>query len=238
MAEWALKRFWSDVTLGGEATGLTVLLDGRPIRTPSKALLALPTRALAEAVAAEWAGQEDLVRPATMPMTRYANTALDRVAPEFEAVARIVAAYGETDLLCYRAAAPAALRQRQAEAWDPLLDWAAERFGARLVATTGVLPVSQPGAALDRLAAAVHAQSPWRLAALHDLVSLTGSLLIGLAVAEGVRPPEVAWDLSRIDEDWQILQWGRDDEAEAAAARRRTELLDAARFLDLLDTVG
>ena len=234
MSEWAAKRFWKEATVGEEEDGHVVLLDGRPIRTPSRAPLALPTRALAAAVAEEWDRQEEIIRPATMPMTRFANTAQDRVAPEFDAVARMVAAYGETDLLCYRAEGPAELVRRQREAWDPLLDWAAERFAARLHPTAGVVPVAQPAEALDRLAVAVMDRSPWRLTALHELVVLTGSLVAGLAVAEGVRTPEDAWTLSRIDEDWQISQWGSDSEAEAAAARRRAEFLDAVRFDRLL----
>jgi chaperone required for assembly of F1-ATPase len=234
MSEWAAKRFWTEATVGEEAGAHVVLLDGRPIRTPSRALLVLPTHALAAAVAEEWDRQEEIIRPTTMPMSRFANTAQDRVAPEFDAVARMVAAYGETDLLCYRADAPEGLVRRQREAWDPLLDWAAERFGARLCPTVGVVPVAQPAAALDRLAAAVGDRSPWRLTALHELVVLTGSLVAGLAVAEGARTPDEAWILSRIDEDWQISQWGSDSEAEASAARRRAEFLDAVRFDRLL----
>jgi chaperone required for assembly of F1-ATPase len=230
MTGWAPKRFWSDVTLGEDAGGHTVLLDGKPIRTPAKALLAMPTLPLAQAVAEEWARQEDVLQPATMPMTRLANTALDRVAPERAAVADIVAAYAETDLLCYRAGVPRELRRLQDEAWDPLLDWAEERFGARLLPTSGVLPRSQPPDALARLAAEVGTRSPWSLTPLHELVSQSGSLVLGLAVAEQARTPEEGWDLSRIDEEWQYSQWGRDAEADAAAAHRRGEFLEAVRF--------
>jgi chaperone required for assembly of F1-ATPase len=237
MTGWTPKRFWKDVTLGAEPGGHAVLLDGKPIRTPAKALLTLPTLPLAEAVAEEWARQEDVLRPDTMPMTRLANTALDRVAPEFAAVAGIVAAYAETDLLCYRADTPYELRRLQDEAWDPLLDWAAERYGARLVPTTGVVPCPQPPDALAQLAAAVGARSPWQLTPLHELVSLTGSLILGLAVAEEVRSPEEGWALSRIDEEWQYAQWGRDEEADAAAARRQDEFLEAVRFTRLLADV-
>jgi len=237
MTEWAAKRFWTEATVAEEAGGHVVLLDGRPIRTPSRALLALPTAHLASALAEEWNRQEDVLRPATMPMTRLANTALDRVAPDLDAVADIVAAYGETDLLCYRADRPEELCRRQREAWDPLLDWADERFGARLRLTAGVLPVAQSGRALASLSAVVQALSPWRLTALHELVSLTGSLVIGLAVAERARRPDEAWTLSRIDEDWQIAQWGGDSEAEAAATRRREEFLEAVRFDGLVTGV-
>jgi chaperone required for assembly of F1-ATPase len=238
MTGWTPKRFWKDVTIGEDAGGHTVLLDGKPIRTPAKALLALPSRPLAEDVAAEWARQEDVVRPATMPMTRLANTAMDRVTPERAAVAAIIAAYAETDLLCYRAEGPEELRLRQDAAWDPVLDWAEGRFGARLHPTSGVLPVAQPAASLARLAEAAEIQSPWRLTGLHELVSLTGSLVLGLAVAEGAWTPEAAWNLSRVDEEWQYAQWGRDEEADAAAERRRVEFIDAARFLAATDSVG
>ena len=234
MSEWAAKRFWAEAAAGEEAGAHVVRLDGRPIRTPSRALLALPTQALAAAVAEEWNRQEEIILPATMPMTRLANTAQDRVAPEFDAVARMVAAYGETDLLCYRADGPPELVRRQREAWDPLLDWAAEHFGARLHPTVGVVPVAQPGTALDRLAAAVKDRSAWRLTALHELVVLTGSLVAGLAVAEGAYAPDEAWTVSRIDEDWQSAQWGSDSEAEASAARRRAGFLEAVRFDRLL----
>jgi chaperone required for assembly of F1-ATPase len=238
MTGWAPKRFWTDVTVDGGAGGFSVLLDGKPIRTPAKAPLALPTAALAEAVAEEWARQDSVLRPETMPMTRLANTALDRVTPEFDAVAAIVAAYAETDLLCYRAEGPEALRRLQAEGWDPLLDWAAEAYGARLVPTFGVVPVDQPAPSLDRLAAAVRSRSPWQLTALHELVSLTGSLVLGLATAGEVRSPDTAWALSRIDEEWQAAQWGRDSEADAAAERRREEFMEAVRFTRLLSAIA
>jgi chaperone required for assembly of F1-ATPase len=238
MTGWAAKRFWSEVTVAGESGRHAVFLDGRPIRTPLKAPLALPTADLARAVAAEWERQADVIRPDTMPMTRLANTVIDRVAPSIAAVADIVAAYGETDLLCYRAEAPEELRRIEAEAWDPLLDWAAESFGARLVPTSGVVPVAQPEEALARLLTEVRALSPWRLAALHELVSLTGSLVLGLAVDREELTPDAAWDLSRVDEEWQIAQWGRDAEADAAAERRRGEFMEAIRFTRLIGPVG
>jgi chaperone required for assembly of F1-ATPase len=233
MSGWAPKRFWSGTSVAREAEGFTVRLDGRPLRTPAKALLALPTEALAVAVSEEWQAQGETVRPETMPMTRLANSAIDRVAPVFDAIVDIVVGYGETDLLCYRADAPPELAARQAASWDPLLDWAATRYEARLIPTTGVLPVEQPAAAIARLEAELRAASSWELAALHELVSLTGSLVLGLAVSERSVSLDEAWALSRLDEDWQITQWGRDEEAEAAAARRRQELDQAEAFLRL-----
>ena len=239
MAEWALKRFWTTVSVAKGERGWTVRLDDRQLSGPvSRAPLVLPSLSLAEAVAEEWRRQEDVVRPQAMFMTRMANTAQDRVAVDFDAIVGIVAAFAETDLLCYRADAPAELVARQAEAWDPLLDWAASEFGARLRPTEGVVPVAQPQDALARLAAEVMRGSAWRLTGLHELVALSGSLVIGLAVERGVRTPEDGWAISRIDEEWQAAQWGRDDEAEAAAKRRRAEFLDAARFLRLIGGAG
>lgn len=233
-----MKRFWSEASVAAEAAGWSVRLDGRPVKTPARAALLLPTPALAEAVAAEWRRQDDFVRPDEMPMTRLANTAIDRVEREFDAVVRIVAAFAETDLLCYRAAAPPELAALQAAAWDPLLDWAAEAYGARLVPTSGVIPVDQSEVALGRLSAEVRAGSAWRLTGLHDLVSLGGSLVIGLAVERGQVETAEGWARSRIDEDWQAAQWGRDEEAEAGADRRRRAFEEAAAFLRLAGGTG
>ena len=236
MAEWQLKRFWTTVSVAEEERGWTVRLDDRPLSGPvSRAPLIQPSQALSETLAEEWRRQEDVVRPQAMFMTRMANTAQDRVAVDFDAVAGVVAAFAETDLLCYRAEAPAELVRRQAEAWDPLLDWAASQFGARLRPTHGVVPLAQSRDALERLASEIVRGGAWRLTGLHELVALSGSLVIGLAVEKGARTPEEGWALSRIDEAWQTEQWGRDDEAEAAADRRRTEFLDAARFLRLAE---
>lgn len=237
MTGWAAKRFWTTVEVSRADEGFTVLLDGRSIRTPGKAVLAAPTQALAEAMAEEWRRQDKVIDPAVMPMTRFTNTAIDRVRPEHSAVADIVSAFGETDLLCYRAESPAELVAREAAAWDPLLDWAARHFEARLATTVGVLPVTQPDSALQRLDAAVRGADPFELTALHELVSLTGSLVLGLAVSEGERQPEEAWALSRVDEEWQIEQWGRDEEADRTAAQRRDALFEAARFLRLVRAV-
>jgi len=229
-----MKRFWRHVTVEEAEGGHTILLDARPLRTPAKAPCLLPTRPLAEAVAAEWAAAEGAVNPAAMPLTRAANSAIDRVTPEYNEVAAIIAAYGETDLICYRAPHPRELVQRQAQAWDPLAAWAARALGAPLVLAEGALHVAQPGASLVRLSAAVRAHGPWELTALHDLVSISGSLVIGLAVSHGHLDAATAWPLSRIDEDWNIEGWGADDEAAALAERRRADFTHAARLLELL----
>lgn len=234
MSEWRPRRFWTEARAVAAAEGgWAVHLDGRPVRTPAKAALRLPTRALAEAVAAEWAAQGEHLAPETMPLTRTANTAIDRVAAIAPAVVEDLAGYGASDLLCYRAEGPMELLARQAADWDPLLDWAAGQ-GAPLAVTRGVIPIAQPQASLDRLSARVAALEPFRLAAFHDLVALSGSLVIALAVLDGRIAAEEGWRLSRLDEDWQAEQWGEDEEAAAQAAHRRAGFLDAARFLALL----
>lgn len=230
MTGWQRKRFWTNATTGPVEGGYGVFLDGRPLRTPAKALLILPTQRLGDMVAAEWNAQSEVIRPDTMPATRAANAAIDKVTPQFDAVVEIVAAYGANDLLCYRAQTPAALVARQAEAWDPLLDWAAGRYGLRWEITQGVMPCAQPPATLERLAAAVRGYGPFELTALHELVALSGSLVIGLALAEGFRDTESLWNASRVDEDWQIAQWGEDAEATAQAAIRRAGFFAAADF--------
>jgi chaperone required for assembly of F1-ATPase len=233
MSGWAAKRFWISVIVVPEGAGFAVRLDARAVKTPAKRPLILPTPAMAEAVAAEWAAVESLIDPRRMPVTRAANAAIDKVAPEFDEVAGMIAAYGGSDLLCYRAAEPEALAAAQAEAWDPLLDWAAATFGTRLLTTRGVAPVAQPPQAVARLAAEVMACTPFQLAALHDLVALSGSLVLGLAATRRTFDPEALWRLSRFDEDWQAAEWGRDDEAAAAAAAKRQDFLLAEKFWTL-----
>lgn len=232
MTGWTARRFWTAARAEQAAGGWTVRLDGRPVRTPAKAAFLVPTRAMAEAAAAEWDAQEGVVRPETMPVTRSANAAIDKVAPQFSEVLDLLAAYCGTDLLCHRAEGPAALVARQAD-WDALLDWAAARFGARLAVTAGVMPVAQAPAALAALRGRLAMMTPFELTAAHDLVALTGSLVLGLAVAEGRLAADAAWALSRIDEDWQAEVWGRDDEAAEAAALRHAALRHAGRFLEL-----
>ncbi len=233
MSGWKAKRFWQKATVEAVEGGWTVRLDARPVRTPAKAPLVLPTRALAEAVADEWEAQQGEVKPDTMPFTRAANSAIDKVAPQQAEVVAIIAAYGGSDLLCYRATGPQDLCDRQSRAWDPLLDWAAERLGARLAATAGVMHVAQAPDALARLSARVEAMTPFQIAAFHDLVALSGSLVVALAVVDGRIGTEEAWALSRLDECWQIEQCGEDEEAAAAAEVRRAAFHQAARFFAL-----
>lgn len=237
MSEWKRKRFWKQATTAKaeDGPGWQVLLDGRGLRTPAKARLLLPTEALAAEVAAEWDAQEDEVNPTVMPFTRMANSSIDKVSIQFEAVTDMIADYGGSDLLCYRADAPEMLVQRQSEAWDPLLDWAASGLKAPLVMTSGVMHVTQPAASLAALRAHVQALTPFQVAALHDLVALSGSLIVGLADYHGVLPTEELWRRSRVDETFQEEQWGSDEEATEVAARKRDDFLMASRFLALAE---
>lgn len=233
MSAWKAKRFWKTASAEPCEGGFTVRLDGRPVKTPAKAALVLPTRAMAEAVAAEWDAQQGAVKPDTMPCTRAANSALDKVAPQFDEVAGLIAAYGASDLLCYRATDSQPLVARQAAAWDPLLDWAATALGAPLIATAGVIHIDQPPASVAALAARVRSFTPFQLAAVHDLVAISGSLILGLAVTENRITAEDAFTLSRIDETWQAEQWGVDEEAAALEAMKHEALLQAGRFFGL-----
>lgn len=233
MSAWTARRFWTTATTVAVPGGFTVQLDARPVRTPLKAPLVLPTLALAEAVAAEWQAQGDKIDPETMPFTRTANSAIDKVAPQQADVAAMLAAYASTDLLCYRAEAPPELVARQAAAWDPILDWVAETFGARLVVTVGVVPVDQPPDSVANLHRRVADLTAFQLSAFHDLVALSGSLVLALAVTEGKVAADAAWTLSRIDEDWQISLWGEDEEAAEVAARKQSAFLQADRFFGL-----
>ncbi|WP_104020364.1 ATP12 family chaperone protein [Roseovarius nitratireducens] len=233
MSEWAAKRFWNAAEVVEAGGGFGVRLDGRAVRTPAKAELVVPTQALAREIAAEWDAQEGEIVPATMPLTRAANAAIDRVAREQAEVAAMLAEYGSSDLLCYRAESPAELVARQAEAWDPLLDWAESAFSVRLRTTSGVMHVTQDAAALERLHAEVRLLDIWALTAFHDLVCLSGSLVIGLAALRDQAPLEALWRASRIDESWQQEQWGSDEEAEAVARKKECDFFNAKRFHDL-----
>lgn len=233
MSEWAAKRFWTDVDVVDDGGGFAVHLDGRPVKTPAKAALVMPTRAVADAVASEWAAVDGLIDPMTMPFTRSANAAIDKVAVQFDEVVEMLAAYGGSDLLSYRATGPDALVARQAERWDPLLDWARDTFGAHLRTTEGLMPIDQDPQALAALAKPLHDASAFELTGLHDLIALSGSLVLGLATAQGRLTPDEAWALSRLDEDWQAEQWGEDDEAQRAAAIKQAAFTHARDFFEM-----
>ena len=225
-----MKRFWKQVEVEGGA----VSLDGRPVRTPGRAPLVLPTLQLAEAVAEEWRAVGDTLNPRAMPLTGLANAAIDRVAPDRAAFAAGLAAYGESDLLYYRADGPDALVARQAAAWDPLLDWARSRYDVHFETIAGVMHKAQPAATLARLGEAVAALDPFRLAGLSPVVTIGGSLVAGLALVEGAADAESVWRAGHVDEDWQAEQWGEDVLATEAREARRGDFDAGVRFLSLL----
>jgi len=233
MSDWKPKRFWKTATASPVEAGFAVLLDARPVRTPAKALLQVPTLAMAEAIASEWDAQEKLVDPRTMPVTRGANAAIDKVRTQRHEVIALLAEYGDSDLLCYRAAGPEALIARQAAGWDPVLDWAAKTLNARLFVGEGVMHVPQTALALENLTAELALFDEFAIAAAHDLISISGSLVLALAVTKSALSPDEAWLLSRIDEHWQVEQWGADDEATAHELVKKQAFLDAAAFYTL-----
>ncbi len=232
-----MKRFWDNATAEPVGDRWQVLLDGKPMRLPGGAPLLLGQPGLADAIAAEWqaAGGKKggEMSFADTPLTRLAGTAQERVAPNAEAVALELAKYAESDLLCYRAEDPAALVARQAAEWQPWLDWAAERYGARLEVTAGVMHRAQPASAVAALAAAVAAQTVSALAALGIIVPSTGSLVLGLAVAEGVLDAAGATAASQLDELFQAEQWGVEWESQERRERVASDIALAARYLAL-----
>lgn len=230
MSDWKPKRFWQSATAALCDGGYTVTLDGRAVKTPAKALLVVPTAAMADAIAAEWDAQTGLVDPRTMPVTRSANAAIDKLRPQRAEVIALLAEYGGSDLLCYRATAPDGLVAQQQAAWDPLIAWAAEALDTPLIVAQGVMHLPQDAQTLTRMTAHIAAFDDFALAAVHDLIALSGSLVLALAVTRGHLDAAAAWDISRIDEDWQISQWGADDEASAAAAVKRAAFSHAHRF--------
>jgi chaperone required for assembly of F1-ATPase len=227
-----VKRVWAKV----ETNGTGVTLDGRPVRTPARRALELPTKMLAEAVAHEWDApkKDEPVDPAQMPLTQLASTALDRVGPQREEILAGLLRYADTDLVCYRADEPRELAQRQRAAWQPLLDWLDRRYGVRLAVGQGVMPISQDPAMVERLAEIVRGFDDWRLTALQAATAATGSLVIALALIVGRIGAAQAFAVAELDERFQNEQWGEDEEV-----RRRRDLLaadldSARRFLDLL----
>ncbi|SMY06393.1 ATP12 family chaperone protein [Flavimaricola marinus] len=233
MSDWKAKRFWKSVSVAEADTGYGIALDGRPVRSPYKTQLIVPSRPMAEAIAEEWDAQQGVIKPEEMPLTRMANSALDKVAPQKSAVLAHLAEYAETDLLCYRAETPPALGERQSAGWDPVLDWAREALGAPFQIGLGVMPFAQPSDVSDRIGEQLARFDDFELTGLHDLIGLSGSAVLGLAVSHGRLTGAEAWALSRIDEDWQTEQWGVDDEAEEMAALKAAGFLSAERFLRL-----
>lgn len=230
MSEWAARRFYEAATVHDEDGGYSVRLDGRPVRTPGKRPLIMPTQVMAEQVAQEWLAQDKVIDPRTMPWTRSANSALDKVAVQRAEVSEHLAGYSGTDLLCYRADAPEGLVARQRSTWDPILDWVTQRYGLRLRVTSGVMPVEQDAEVVPRFMRTMDPMSVFNLTGFHDLVTLSGSFILALAAVESLQPAEDLWKISRVDEDWQAEQWGVDEEAAEMAAIKRAAFLHAHEF--------
>ena len=229
------KRFYKDVTVAEGGGGFTVQLDGRPVKTPGKALLVLPTEAAAELVAKEFAAQGETLDLASMPVYRLVNTAIDGVANDTQAVVEDILRFSSSDLLCYRADGPETLVRRQNEAWDPVLDWARAALGARFLLAEGVIHVEQPREAIAAIGVHVNQRAePLRLAALHVMTSLTGSALLALAVDSGELDAEVAWKAAHVDEDFQAEHWGQDAEALARRANRKRDMMAAAELIETI----
>jgi chaperone required for assembly of F1-ATPase len=224
------RRFYKTVEVTAE---LSIALDGRPVKTPGKALLALPTEALARAVADEWAAQGEKIKPSTMPLTKLANTAIDRVGPEVPRIAAEMVEYAGSDLVCYRAGRPPDLVARQAALWNPIVDWALGELDAPFRIAIGIMHLPQPPEALGAMEAAFAATGKFGLAGLHNIMSLTGSALIALMFARGSLSAEAAWAAAHADEDYQIAQWGQDEEAAERRRRRHSEFIAWCRFVEL-----
>lgn len=232
-----MKRFYKDTGVEEGEGGFRVLLDGKPMRTPAKAILLVPTRALAEAIAAEWAAvpEKAEINAAHLPLTRLAATGIDRVVTRRDDVIADTAKYAGSDLICYRATAPDSLVKLQQELWQPLLDWAADRHGARLVTAEGIGFVDQPGEAKARLSEAVSAHGDLALSAIYNLTHTAGSVVIALAVSEGRLDAAAAFAAAQMDELYQVDRWGDDPLAEKHRDGVRRDIETCTRFLSLLE---
>ncbi|TPQ31703.1 ATPase [Bradyrhizobium guangdongense] len=224
------KRFYKEAGIAAADGGFAITLDGKAIRTPSARQVVIPARALAEAVAAEWAAQAETINPMTMPLTRLANSVVEGVVDRVDDVADDLARYFQSDLLFYRAGHPEGLVAREAAHWDPVLFWAAETLGAHFILSEGIMHVPQPEQAIAAARAALPGD-PWSIAALHVITTLTGSGLLALALAHGVREPDQVWAAAHVDEDWNAEKWGVDEEAAARRAARQRDFDAAVRVL-------
>ena len=229
-----MKRFWKEVAVVLDDGGWGIALDGRPVRTPKRAPLAVASAALAEAIGAEWRDVGETIDPAAMPMTGLSNAALDLATPDLAAFAAPIAAYATSDLLCYRDARDATLQAEQAAAWNPLLAWAEARYNIEFTLTQGVLPVDQPEATIATLQDVVLAQDAWRITALTPIVTIGGSLVAGLALLENAYDADALWEAVSLDDLYQERRWGADSEAQKARAIHKRDWDNAARFLALI----
>lgn len=229
------KRFYEHVTVAPHEGGFGVLLDGRPVRTPARNLLALPTSAAAEIIAAEFEAQEAEIDPSRMPATRLANTVVDGIAPDPQPVLEDVVRFAASDLVCYRAGSPRELAARQAQEWDPLIDWLRDAHGANFILAEGVVHVAQPREALAVFQSVMQRHGePFAIGCIHTFASLTGSAIIALALAEGRLAASEAWRLALIDEDWNLQHWGEDEEAATRRSHRLADFTAASRLFDAL----
>ncbi len=230
-----MKRFWTEVTIAHEDGGWGIRLDDRPLRTPKRAPLTIPSERLAQQIADEWRGVEDKIDARAMPLTGIANAAIDHVEPGKAEFAAALARYAEADLTCYRATGPHELVTVQQTAWNALLAWARRRYDIDFTITEGITHVAQPAGTVERLTHAVSTLDAFHLAALSPIVTIGGSLVAALALLEQAITPQQAWDAVSIDDRWQLEQWGSDADAELALANRQRAFLGAAYFLELLD---
>jgi len=230
MSEWAMKRFWTEARGVAAEGGWSVTLDGRPVKTPAKAPLLVPSQDLAEALASEWNAQDTQIDPATMPLTRLANSAIDKVSGQHAEVAALIADYAGCDMLCYRAEHPAGLIAQQAKVWDPYLHWADKTHGLRFALQEGVMPVAQPEASLRAAAQFTYALDAFALTAFHDLVTLTGSWVLGRASFERAFDLDAIWEAANLDALWQERDWGVDEEAAELRATKRQAFGVAEQF--------
>lgn len=229
------KRFYQNAAVAESGDGFAIELDGKPVRTPARQLLVVPTGALGELVAMEWQRQTEVIDPGTMPVTRLVNTALDGVATDRQAVFEDILRFSATDLVCYRAEGPASLVARQSDRWDPVIDWAAQDLGARFILAEGVIHQEQPREAVAAFAVNMRKyDTALELASLHTMTTLTGSALLSLAFAEGRFSLEEIWSLAHLDEDWTIEHWGSDEEAEQRRAKRFEDFQAAADVFSAL----
>ena len=226
------RRFYTSATAEASAGGYVLKLDGRSAKTPAKRPLAVGSRALAEAMAAEWNGVGEIIDPGAMPLTRIVNSAIDRVAGEMSTVSADIVSYAGSDLLCYRAEGPDALTARQEQAWGPLIAWAREALGARFALAEGIVHTAQNPQALAAIARAIEPFDALELAALHTITTLTGSAILALAVARQRLSATEAWTAAHVDEDWQMAQWGVDEIAVARRGERWKEMQAAALILE------
>jgi len=233
MSEWKQKRFWENVHVVSSEDGYFIKLDDKILKTPAKKQMMLPTEALAKRVAAEWDEQVEEIDPTKMLFTKSANAALDKVSEQFTEVSSLLGEYGDTDLLYYRADSPPELHKRQKTGWDPIIKWAENSFNVQINCGTGIIYIPQNERLFSEIKLKINNLSIFELTAFYDMVSITGSLILGLTIINGRLSAEEAYQLSRIDEVWQLEQWGEDEEAQAAAKQKNVAILHSEEFFSL-----